>query len=56
MLALKAHLPGHKIDGTIGVGGPLITVHFGATAYTATEDGAAARPLRSRCRRIRGAP
>ena len=42
MSALKRTLPGHKIDGTIGVGGPLITVHFGATAYTATEGGAAA--------------
>ena len=35
-------LPDHKIDGTIGLGGPLVTVQFGAAAYTATEDGAAA--------------
>ena len=40
--ALKRTLPNHKIDGTIGLGGPQITVHFGATAYTATEGGAAA--------------
>ena len=35
-------LPDHKIDGTIGLGGPLVTVQFGAAAYTATEGGAVA--------------
>ena len=35
-------LSGHKIDGTIGLGGPRVTVQFGAAAYTATEGGTAA--------------
>ena len=41
-IGTEGGLPGHKIDGTIGVSGPLSTVQFGATAYTATEGGAAA--------------